>query len=100
MKTTADTKDDLLMHCRASRLLLRAVDEVKPQCVPTGTQTAVTEHLPAPRVEELNSEFVLDPYSRQDLIESVCTDGYIDAHLARDGDVALSLKINARDRFA
>ena len=99
MKTTVYTQDDSLVRSPACWVLLRSVAEGKPQWIQPPPQSADTDHRAQLRVEDLNRESGLDPYSRQDLLEIVCAEGYIDAQLIRDGAAALSLKLNARDRF-
>lgn len=102
MKKTADTQSDSLLGRPTSGVLLRAMAEGERQWIQPASQSVDTEHLADLRVEDLSGEFGLDPHLWHDLLEAVCQDGWLDELLARDGNgnVALSLELNVRDRFA
>ena len=92
MKTTADAQDGLLVCSRA------VVAGIRPWVQPAA-QSSDTNHLFDDRLEDHNGEFARAPYPWQDLLETVCPEGSIDAKLTRGHEVALDLDLNARDRF-
>ena len=67
---------------------------------PACSQSACTDHLRDLSVQDRNGEYALEPHSLQGLSEIVRLTGRIDEVLTRDGNLALSSELEARDRFA